>query len=104
MRCQQHLGGQLKFSLITSNVAFFFFGVSRPRSNIGISALLFFVPIRAVNHAHISAGSLLYQVGLARVNQRTILRDAAQASLFHRLNFVAAQTAVIASFVAAHNK
>ena len=57
-----------------------------------------------MNHARIGCGSLLYQVGLARVNQRSILRDAAQASLFQRLNFVVAQAAVIASFVAAHNK
>jgi len=100
MRCQRHLGGRFKFSLNGSNGAFFFFGVSWPRLKIGISALLFFVPIRAVNHAHISAGSLLYQVGLARVNQRSILRDAAQASLFRRLNFVVAQAAGVACFIA----
>jgi hypothetical protein len=44
MCSQQHLGGQLKFSLNTSNGAIFFCGVSEFRFNISISALLFFVP------------------------------------------------------------
>jgi hypothetical protein len=35
-----------------------------------------------VNHAHIRGGSLLYQVGQVRINQRSILRDAVQANLF----------------------
>jgi hypothetical protein len=96
----QHLGGRLKFTLNTSNGAVFFCGVSRPRLNISISALLFFVPNKSENHAHISGGSLLYQVGRVRILQRSILRDAAQASLFQRLYFVVAQAAGIASFSA----
>jgi len=66
MRCQRHLGGRFKFSLNGSTGATFFLGVSEPRLNINTSALLFFVPIRAANHTHISGGSLLYQVGLVR--------------------------------------
>ena len=71
---------------------------------ISISALLFFVPNKSDNHARISGGSLLYQVGLVLVNQRSILRDAVKANLFHRLRFVVAQAAGVASFIAAHNK
>ena len=43
--------------------------------------LLFFVRISVANHACIGGGSLLYQVGLARMNQRSILRDAVQDQL-----------------------
>jgi hypothetical protein len=67
---------------------------------IGTCALLFFVPNQSVNHAHISGGSLRYQVRLARVNQRSILRDAVQANLFQRLHFVVAQAAGVASVIA----
>jgi hypothetical protein len=63
MRCQRHLGGRLKFSLNTSYGTVFFSGVSEPRLNISISALLFFVPNKSDNHANISGGSLLYRVG-----------------------------------------
>jgi len=59
---------------------------------------------RSENHAHISGGSLCHQVGLARVNQRSILRDAVQANLFRRLYFVVAQAAGVAIFIVAHNK
>jgi hypothetical protein len=104
IRCQQHLGGQLEFSLNTNKCAVFFCGVSRSRLNISISALLYFVPIRAVNHAHISGGSLLYQVWLVRILERSILRDAVLANLLHRLYFVVAQATGIASFIEAHNK
>ena len=104
MRCQQHLGGRLRFSLNTSNGAVFFCDVSRSRLNIGISALLFFVPNKSENHAHISGGSLLYQVGLVLVNQRSILRDAVQANLFRRLYLVVAQAAGIAASSQRHNK
>jgi hypothetical protein len=62
--------------------------------------LFFSVPIRAVNHAHISGGSLLYQVGLVRTLKRSMLRDAVQANLLHRLYFVVAQAAGVASFIA----
>jgi hypothetical protein len=90
--------------LNTSNAAVFFLGVSRARLNIGTSTLLFFVPSKSDNHAHISSGSLLYQVWLVRILKRSILRDAVQANLLHRLNFVVAQAAGVASFIAAHNK
>jgi hypothetical protein len=80
---QQHLGGQLEFSLNTSHYAVFFF-----------------VPNRSVNHAHIGGGSLRYQVGRVRILKRSILRDAVQANLFHRLYFVVAQAAGVASFIA----
>ena len=100
IRGQQHLGGRLRFSLNGSNGAVFFCGVSRSRLNISISALLYFVPIRAVNHAHISGGSLLYQVWLVRILERSILRDAVLANLLHRLYFVVAQEAGVASFIA----
>jgi hypothetical protein len=53
-----------------------------------------------VNHSSISGGSLLYQVGLALVNQRSILRDVVQANLFQQLYFVVAQEAGIAGFIA----
>ncbi len=99
MRRQQHLGGRFKFSLNGSNGAVFFCGVSKPSLNISISALLFFVPNKSENHARISGGSLLYPVGQVRVNQRSILRDAVQANLFQRLNFVVAQAAGVASFI-----
>ena len=46
-----------------------------------------------MNHASIGGGSLCYQVRLARVNQRSILRDAVQANLLHQLYFVVAQAA-----------
>jgi hypothetical protein len=49
---------------------------------IGTCALRFFVPSKSENHAHISGGSLLYQVALVLVNQRSILRDAVQANRF----------------------
>ncbi|MFC3914571.1 hypothetical protein ACFOSS_14035 [Pseudaeromonas sharmana] len=84
----------------TSNCAVFFCGVSRSRLNIGISALLFFVPNKSENHARIGCGSLLNQVGLVSMNQRSILRDAVQASPFQRLYFVVAQAAGIAGFIA----
>jgi hypothetical protein len=82
MRCQRHLGGRLRFSLDTSNSAVFFCGVSKAGFNISTSALLFVVPSKSVNHANIGGGSLLYQVWLVRVNQRSILRDAVQANCF----------------------
>jgi hypothetical protein len=104
IRYQLHLGGRLKFSLNGSNSAVFFCGVSGSRFNIGTSALLFFVPNKSVNHACIDGGSLLYQVGRARILKRSILRDAVQLNLFQRLNFVVAQAAGVASFIAAHNK
>jgi hypothetical protein len=66
-----------------SNGAVFFCGVSRPRLNISISG-----------------GSLFYQVGLVLVNQRSILRDAVQANMSHRLYFVVAQAAGVAGFIA----
>jgi hypothetical protein len=47
---------------------------------------------------------LLYQVELVRLKRGSILRDAVQANLFHRLYFVVAQAAGVASFIAAHNK
>ena len=100
MRCQRHLGGQLECILNISNGAVFFCGVSGSRLNISISALLFFVPIHAVNHACISGGSLLYQVGLVRIFRRSVLRDAVQANPFHRLYFVVAQAVGVASFIA----
>jgi len=53
-----------------------------------------------VNHARISGGSLLYRVGRVRILQRSILRDAVQANLLHRLYFVVAQAAGVASFIA----
>jgi len=64
MRCHQHLGGRLRFSLNISNGAVFFCGVSRSRLNTSISAQLFFVPNKSVNHAYIGGGSLYYQVRL----------------------------------------
>jgi hypothetical protein len=62
--------------------------------------LFFFVPLRAVNHANISGGSLLYQVRLVRLIRRSILRDAVQANLFHQLYFVVAQAAGVVSLIA----
>ena len=100
MCCHQHLGGQLEFTLNTSNRATFFLGVSESRLKISISALLFFVPNRSVNHTSIGGGSLFYQVGQVRIFERSILRDAVQANLFHRLNFVVAQAAGIACLIA----
>jgi hypothetical protein len=67
-------------------------------------AVFCFVPNKSVNHSRISVGSLFYQVGLVRLIRRSILRDAVQANLFHRLYFVVAQAAGVASFIAAHNK
>jgi hypothetical protein len=96
MRCHRHLGGLFMLSLDTSNRAVFFCGVSRARLYIGISGLLFFVPSKYENHAHISGGSLLYRVGQVRILRRSILRDAVQANLFRRLYFVVAQAAGIA--------
>jgi hypothetical protein len=61
--------------------------------------LFFFVPNKSVNHACIGGGSLLYRVGQVRILRRSILRDAVQANLFQRLNFVVAQAAVIAGFI-----
>jgi len=90
--------------LNTSYDAVFFCGVSRSRLNIGTSTLLFFVPSKSENHAHISGGSLRYQVGRVQILKRSILRDAVQANLFHRLYFVVAQAAGVAIFIAAHNK
>ncbi|WP_429044641.1 hypothetical protein [Aeromonas veronii] len=84
----------------TSNGAVFFSGVSGPSLNIGISALLFIVPNKSENHACISGGSLLYRVVLVQLIQRSTLRDAVQASPFHRLNFVVAQAAGVAGFIA----
>jgi hypothetical protein len=101
MRCQQHLGGRLRFSLDTSNSAVFFCGVGKAGFNISTSALLFVVPSKSVNHANIGGGSLLYQVWLVRVNQRSILRDAVQANQFRQLYFVVAQAAGVAGFIAA---
>jgi hypothetical protein len=43
---------------------------------------------------------LLYQVVLARLIRRSILRDAVLVNLLHRLYFVAAQAAGIAGFIA----
>jgi hypothetical protein len=100
MRCQRHLGGRIKSSLNRSIGAVFFCGVSGPRLNIGPSTLLFFVPSKSENHAHISGGSLLYRVGQVRILERSILRDAVQANLFHRLCFVVAQAAGVACFIA----
>jgi len=99
--CHQHLGGQLKFSLNTSNGAVLFCGVRTPGLNISISALLFFVPSKSESHAHISGGSLLFQVGLVRILERSILHDTVQVNLLRQLYFVAAQAAGIAGFNAA---
>jgi len=63
---------------------------------ISTSALLFFVPSKSENHASISCGSLLYQVGLVQKLKRSILRDAVQLNMFQRLNFVVAQAAGVA--------
>jgi hypothetical protein len=68
--------------------------------NIGISALLFFVPNKSVNHSSIGGGSLRYQVGQVRILRCSILRDAVQANLLHRLNLVVSQAAGIAGFIA----
>ena len=70
------------------------------RLNIGISALLFFVPNKSVNHACIGGGSLCYQVGLVRMFRRSILRDVVRVNLVHRLNFVVAQAVGVVSFIA----
>jgi hypothetical protein len=99
-RCQQHLGGQLEFSLNCGNDAVFFCGVSRARLNISISALLFFVPSKSENHARISGGSLRHLVGQVRIFERSILRDSVQGNLLHRLYVVVAQAAGVASFIA----
>ena len=99
IRGQQHLGGQLECSLNASNGAVLFCGISEFRLKISIGTLLFFVPIRAVNHAHISGGSLLYQVERVRVLKRSFLRDAVQANLFQWLYLVVAQAAGVASFI-----
>ena len=53
-----------------------------------------------MNHAHISGGSLLYQVERVRVLKRSFLRDAVQANLFQWLYLVVAQAAGVASFIA----
>jgi hypothetical protein len=100
MRCQPHLGGQLEFSLNTNKCAVFFFGVSRSRLNISISALLFFVPNKSENHAHISGGSLRYRVGQVRILKRSILRDAVLVNQFWQLYFVVAQAAGVVSLIA----
>ena len=71
---------------------------------ISISALLFFVPNKSVNHARIGGGSLLYQVGLIRMLERPILRGSVQANLFRRLYFVVAQAAGVAGSSQRHNK
>ena len=47
-------------------------------------AVFFFVPNKSENHAHICAGSLLYQVGLVQLMRRSILRDAVLAKLIPR--------------------
>jgi hypothetical protein len=83
MRCQQHLGGRLECSLNASNGAVLFCGISEFRFNISISG-----------------GSLLYQVGLARILKRSILHDAVQANLVHQRYFVVAQAAGVACFIA----
>jgi hypothetical protein len=57
-----------------------------------------------VNHACIGGGSLLYQFGLIRILERSILRDAVLANPFRWLDFVVAQAAGVAGFIAAHNK
>jgi len=100
MRCQRHLGARLRFGLNTSIDAVFFCGVSGPSLNISISALLFFVPNKSVNHASIDGGSLLYQAVWVRELKRSILRDAVQANLFRRIYLVVAQAAGIAGFIA----
>ena len=74
--------------------------LSEPRLNISISALLFFVPNKSVNHACIGGGSLLYQVGQVQIFERSILRDAVQANQIRRLDFVVAQAAGVAGFIA----
>jgi len=51
-----------------------------------------------VNHANISGGSLLYQVGQVRILRRSILHGAVQVNLLRQLYFVAAQAAGIACF------
>ena len=104
MRYPKHLGGRLRFSLNASNGTVLFCGVSKARLNIGISALLFFVPSKSENHASISGGSLIYQVGQVRILRRSILRDAVQANLFHRPYFVVAQAAGVAGSSQQHNK
>jgi hypothetical protein len=53
-----------------------------------------------VNHACINGGSLLYQVGLVQLIQRSILRGSVQANPSHRLYFVVAQAAGVVSFIA----
>jgi hypothetical protein len=53
-----------------------------------------------VNHSRINGGSLRHWVRLAQVNQRSILRDAVLANPIHRLYFVVAQAAGVASFIA----
>ena len=87
-----------------SNGAVFFCGVSGSRLNISISALLFFVPNKSENHACISGGSLCYQVRVARVNQRSILRDAVQANRF--IGFISLLPKRLALLVSSqrHNK
>jgi len=60
--------------------------------------------MKAVNHAHISGGSLLYQVRRVRKLKRSILRDAVQANLFQQLYFVVAQAAGVAGSSQRHNK
>jgi len=47
---------------------------------------------------------LLYQVGLVRILEHSILRDAVQGNLFHRLYFVVAQAAGVAGSSQRHNK
>ena len=102
--CQQHLGGRLKFSLNGSNGAVFFCGVSRSRLNISISALLFFVPNKSVNHASIDGGSLPYQAVWVRELKRSILRDAVQANPLRQQYFVVTQEAGVADSSQRHNK
>jgi hypothetical protein len=99
MGCQQHLGGRLKFSLDTSLCAIFFCGVSNPGSTSAsapCSSLFQSGPLTMP----ISAAVLCFIELVSRILMRSILRDAVQANLFHRLNFVVAQAAGVASFIA----
>jgi hypothetical protein len=82
IRYQQHLDSQLKPNLNASTGAAFFLGVSGAGVNISTSALFFFVPT-----------GLVY-----RVIWRSILHGAVRLNMFHRLYFVVAQAAGIASF------
>ena len=75
----------MKFSFNTSNGAVFFFGVSSPGSTSASAPCSSLFQINPRTMPAISGGSLLYQVGLVLLNQRSTLRDAVQANLFHRL-------------------